>query len=252
MRDSSPDVQAHRAWLRSFVRMPERGKVVDLGCGDGEDLVALAALYPAPEASFLGLDSSEACIAAALERSRHDDRLSFLQRRIGTRLPLADGTVDVIYSSDLFECIADPRALASDIARVLRPGGMVVVGHWDWDSQMYDGSDKDRVRRLVHAFADWQQGWMERADGWMGRRLWGSLAGSGRFDGAPHARVLTNTAFDPSGFGYRRAQDFKYLVDHGLVEAADYENFLREQAELAAQHRYFYSIVGFAYVGIRR
>lgn len=50
-----------------------------------------------------------------------------------------------------------------EAVRVLRRGGQLVVGHWDWDSQLFDGSDWALVRRLVHASADWQQAWMAHA-----------------------------------------------------------------------------------------
>jgi hypothetical protein len=128
---------------------------------------------------------------------------------------------------------------------------MAVIAHWDWDSQLFDATDKARLRRIVQAFSDWQQPWMDHADGWMGRRLSGIFGATRLFDGAAHSRVLTNTVFAAPWYGHGRAQDFSALVKHALVSAEDYAGFLEEQVSLQAQGRYFYSITGFAYVGVR-
>jgi FkbM family methyltransferase len=47
-------------------------------------------------------------------------------RHVG--IPCADGSVDVVVLVDVLEVVDDPRALVADIARVLRPGGVVVGG----------------------------------------------------------------------------------------------------------------------------
>ena len=199
----------------------------------------------------MGVDASESGLAAAVVACAADPRLTLRHARLGDRLPFDDASVDLVYSHNLVECLPDARAFALEVARILRPGGQVVVGHWDWDSQLYDGADKALVRRLVAAYADWQQAWMEHADGWMGRRLWGVFNATGRFTGTVQARVLTNTVYDAPWFGHENARALRSLVKRGLAAAEDYERFEREQAELHACGRYFYAITGFAYVGHR-
>jgi hypothetical protein len=126
------------------------------------------------------------------------------------------------------------------------------MAHWDFDSQVLDAGDKAAVRRLVHAFADWQQGWMEHADGWMGRRLRGVFAPTGLFDGTVHARVMVNTTYAEPWYGHARVQDFGRLVRKGLASAEDHEAVVRGVEALSRAGRYFYSITGYAYVGRRR
>lgn len=43
------------------------------------------------------------------------------------RLPFGDATVDLVFATGLFEHVEDERALAAEIARVLKPGGLVHV-----------------------------------------------------------------------------------------------------------------------------
>lgn len=92
------------------------------------------------------------------------------------------------------------------------------MAHWDWDSQLFDGFDKAVVRRLVAAFADWQQVWMEHADGWMGRRLWGIFNATGSFEGAVQARALINTVYQAPWFGHQNAASFAGVSRRKLLQ----------------------------------
>jgi SAM-dependent methyltransferase len=46
--------------------------------------------------------------------------------------PLPDGAVDVAFSSNLLEHVADLAAVADQITRVVRPGGLVVLSYTIW------------------------------------------------------------------------------------------------------------------------
>lgn len=245
------DRRQHREWLLGLAG-PPNGVFVDLGCGTGDDLRLLGGLHPAAHVRLVGVDAHAPAITTAMSRTQTDQRFSFQHARLNGRLPFEDGSVDTVYSHNLVECLADRDAFAREVARILRPGGHVVMGHWDWDSQLFDGSDRALVRSLVHAYADWQQAWMDNADGWMGRRLWGVFNSTGLFEGHAEARTLTNTVYAAPHFGHENARAFRSLAKRGLADSHDVDRFEQEQAELHAAGRYFYSITGFAYVGRRR
>lgn len=251
MSDVPADVVAHREWLLSFVPVRNGALVADLGCGAGLDLLSLALRHPDAAARFVGLDCSQKVIREATLASKSDSRISFSTHDLDQVLPFETSSLDVVITNNLLECVGDRATFAREIGRVLRIGGTLVAAHWDWDSQLFDGVDKARTRRLVHAFADWQQPWMKHSDGWMGRRLWGSFESLGLFAGSILARTLTNTIFAPPWYGHARAQDFRSLLKRALASAEDVGGFLEEQASLQAQGRYFYSITGMAYVGTR-
>lgn len=246
-----PDRRQHREWLFAFADVPAGGVAVDLGCGRGGDLLAMADRHPAPASRFVGLDASPDTVAAA-SAAATDARVVFDVADLDAALPFPDASTDLVFSQNLVECVGDRDGFVREVARVLRPGGVAVITHWDFDTQVFDGTDKALVRRLVHAYADLQQGWMRHADGWMGRRLHGLFAPTGLFDGAVHARVLTNTRYAAPLYGHAIAQSFRTLVRRGLVPADDVARFLGDLEVLDAAGRYFYSITGYAYVGSRR
>jgi SAM-dependent methyltransferase len=53
-------------------------------------------------------------------------------RASGTALPLRDASVDIAYSSNVVEHVADPLRLIREMARVTVPGGLVFVSFTVW------------------------------------------------------------------------------------------------------------------------
>lgn len=242
------EVEKHREWMTGLVEMPRSGALVDLGCGRGHDLRLLAERHPDPDSTFLGLDASEKHIATA-RSSCSDPRVRFEVVKLGVPLDLVDDTFDAVVTQDLMECLEDPASFVAEVARILRPGGRIVACHNDWGTQVYVGSDRDRTRRVLRAWAEWKQSWMDHADPWMGRKLWGLFQGSGYFEGRIEARTMTNTVFDEGHHGYDLALGMRSMVGRDLISASDYEAFINELHQLSERGEYFWSTTRFVYVG---
>lgn len=48
------------------------------------------------------------------------------------RLPFADGSFDVVFSSNLWEHVPEPESVADELVRVARPGGLVLLSYTNW------------------------------------------------------------------------------------------------------------------------
>ncbi|MGB6207915.1 class I SAM-dependent methyltransferase [Mycobacterium sp.] len=105
-------------------------RVLDLGCGTGYLLRALAERYPDAE-QLVGIDAAPEMIRAA-NAFNDDNRLTFsLGVAEGLRYP--DATFDLIVSTTSFDHWCDQQAGLRECARVLRPGGrLVLVDQFSW------------------------------------------------------------------------------------------------------------------------
>ena len=54
---------------------------------------------------------------------------------------------------------------------MLLPDGHLLLAHTDFDTMVFNSSDIELTRRLVHANTDTQEAWMDASDGTIGRKL---------------------------------------------------------------------------------
>jgi len=96
--------------------------ILDAGCGDGVFLDRLARHLNRPETRYIGLDYSEYQLAKAAALP-----YEFQQCDFGVGVPLPDQSVDIFHAAEVIEHLVNPDLLLTEAARVLRPGGHVVI-----------------------------------------------------------------------------------------------------------------------------
>jgi ubiquinone/menaquinone biosynthesis C-methylase UbiE/DNA-binding transcriptional ArsR family regulator len=120
LRDELFGKNLHLAALAGLV--PGDWMVGDLGCGTGLVTEALAPFVR----GVIGVDGS----ASMLERAQARlERFENVELRHGelTSLPLEDGEVDAVTFILVLHHVQDPRQAIAEAARVLRPGGRILV-----------------------------------------------------------------------------------------------------------------------------
>jgi SAM-dependent methyltransferase len=101
--------------------------VLDIGSGAGLDSI-LAALMVGPDGQVTGVDLTP----EMREKARTNAELVGLANvkfvdGLAERLPLPDGSIDVVISNGVINLCPDKLAVYSEIQRVLRPGGRVQI-----------------------------------------------------------------------------------------------------------------------------
>jgi SAM-dependent methyltransferase len=91
-------------------------RLVDCGCGTGHNLKLLR-----PHGRAVGFDLNAAGVARA-----HATGLTVLRGDV-TRIPLASGAFDMATSFDVLQCVEADVDAVREMARIVRPGGVVVV-----------------------------------------------------------------------------------------------------------------------------
>ena len=121
------------AWARALGHLLPPMVVADLGCGDGYLTVELSRF-----ARVIAVDKSDAALARARQLAERLDRrrLGAGGTRLGNvewkrgeleKLPLKDASVDVALLSQALHHAADPSKALAEAARILRPGGRVLL-----------------------------------------------------------------------------------------------------------------------------
>jgi SAM-dependent methyltransferase len=102
--------------VRRWVTLAGR-RILDVGCGVGMYTVAFLRETP-------GVFGVEVERERALEAQ---GQAASVAQAIGERLPFPGGAFDVVFSHEVLEHVADDRACVTEMVRVTRPGGRIVV-----------------------------------------------------------------------------------------------------------------------------
>lgn len=163
-------------------------RILDIGCGGGLIAEPMARLG----ADVTGVDAAEANIKTALVHAKEngleiDYRHGTAEQLIAAGEPL----FDVVLNLEVVEHVADPDAFLADCARLVKPGGLMIVGS---------------INRTPKAFAlaifgaEWVMGWLPR-----GTHRFSKLVKPEEV-----SRVLRETGFDPApavGVSYNPLND---------------------------------------------
>jgi ubiquinone/menaquinone biosynthesis C-methylase UbiE len=128
--------------------VPSPRRVLDVGCGTGYLLRRLAARAPSA-LELTGIDAAPEMIEVA-EAAATDGRLRFAT---GTaeRLPMHEGAFDLVVSTTSFDHWADQQAGLAQCARVMAPGGRLVLvdqfSPWLWPTLLAGRRGKARTKR---------------------------------------------------------------------------------------------------------
>jgi SAM-dependent methyltransferase len=99
---------------------------LDAGCGTGRALPHLRAAV-GPGGRVLGVDLTPEMLTTARRHGRHTHALLVLAD--ARRLPLPLASVDSTFAAGLLPHLPDPRAGLAELARVVHPGGRLVLFH---------------------------------------------------------------------------------------------------------------------------
>jgi SAM-dependent methyltransferase len=99
-------------------------RILDAGCGNGR-YTKLIVRWADPDAFIAAFDLSQRMLKRA-RRRRHAARVSHVAADL-TKIPFASGLFDAVVCGYVLEHLPDPRPGLSELARVLRPGGKLLL-----------------------------------------------------------------------------------------------------------------------------
>jgi ubiquinone/menaquinone biosynthesis C-methylase UbiE len=113
-----------RALILELVGDVANKRVLEVGCGDGDLLVELWTRG----GRVTGIDASPAMVAAARSRAQAPGAAIDLAVARGERLPFPSEHFDIVVAVTVLCFAKDAAPVFREMARVLRPGGQLVIG----------------------------------------------------------------------------------------------------------------------------
>ena len=144
-----PAVRHLRAWERVRLALQPGERLLDVGCGHGAAAMALAGdLQPGGE--VVGVDRSDEMLSAGRQAAATAG-VAGVAFRNGDALALdePDASFDAARSERTFQWLDDPAQAMTELVRVVRPGGRVVVTDTDWRTFTSDHGDAEAFDAFI-------------------------------------------------------------------------------------------------------
>ncbi|GAB3953330.1 hypothetical protein GCM10029976_093290 [Kribbella albertanoniae] len=232
-----PAVQTLKAWALEQLAPVAGETAVDVGSGTGEDVVAFAELG----LRAFGVEPSAGLRQEAVRRWP-DCKAEFVDG-LSDKLPFDDESVDVVRCERVLQHVEDPAGSVQEMARVLRPGGRIVLIDTDWQTAIVHPADPDVLQRMISSFLS------HAANPFSGRQLRGQLVNAGLTISGENAA----TWLEPQS-GAR--QGFVSMVhvralQSGAITAAEAEAFVQGITDAADRGAFHLSLTMYAVSAVK-
>ncbi len=138
---SHPAVRAYKGVTFDLALADAPGSVLDVGCGLGDDVRALAE-RAGDGVRVVGVDVNPDFLAEARRRpGPPSGRVEFVEGAVDGPLPFPDGAFAAVRSDRVLQHLDEPGALIDEMCRVTSPGGRLVMSEPDWGALSVAGLD---------------------------------------------------------------------------------------------------------------
>jgi ubiquinone/menaquinone biosynthesis C-methylase UbiE len=192
LKKAAQDLQQFKARSIQLMQIKADSQVLDVGCGPAIDTIAFSELV-GDRGRIVGVDSDPEMVQKANHELKKLNITKNVKHRLcsAQTLPFANSEFDCVHSERLFQVlpVSLMKPIFSEMNRVLKSKGRIILVDTDWASASVDFSDFELERRLIGYF-----GAKMRPNGFAGRQLLGLLKNGGYEDVT--VEIFTNVLRD--------------------------------------------------------
>lgn len=226
-----------KQWSYEQLRLAPGQSVLDVGCGTGDDVAAMAGAV-GPSGRAVGLDSSEAMISEASSRHGGLPGVSF-ELGDAQQLPFESESFDGCRVERVLQHVDEPDRSVREMARVLKHGGRLALIDADWDAMVIEGADP------AVSGAVWRNHFAGIKQPRVGRRLQTLLMQNGFLELNLEVAATLLTDLDAATRVFDFAHAASEAVEDGLVSPQDAARWLDDLQNAGRDKRFFCAILNF-------
>lgn len=235
------DVVEQRAIVLRHLSLVPGHSVLDIGSGPGL-LARELADEVGPTGSVVGLDLSPPMLEMGRRRCADRPWVRF-EAGDALQLPFEAASFDAVVTTQVYEYVEDIAGALAEVARVLRPGGLVGILDTDYDSLVVHTEEPERLRRVFDA---WDEHFVHRG---LPRTLGAQLRAAGFRLRHRLAIPMFNPEYVPNAFSFHLTKLIaSFSSGRRACSPDDAKGWLAELEALGQAGRYFFSLNRYLFV----
>jgi ubiquinone/menaquinone biosynthesis C-methylase UbiE len=237
-------VRAYKEQTYALLGLRPGDRVLDVGCGTGDDARALAR-FVAPGGWVVGVDASETMIEEARRRNRGGGLPIEFRTGDAHSLEIPPETFVGARADRVFQHLDDPEQALTELIRVTKPGGRIVVADTDWGALVVDGPDRETTSAVLAEVA------AAIRNPWIGRQLFGMFGKAGLREVTVVAGTAVVNTFAQADKLFHLCEGARRARERGAMTEAAFEDWMHGIAETDRAGRFCCAVTGFIVAGQR-
>jgi ubiquinone/menaquinone biosynthesis C-methylase UbiE len=217
-------------------------RVLDLGCGTGDEVIALAEEI-GPGGLAVGADFSTTMVAEGRRRANADGLAATFLQADAQHLPFVDASFDGCRAERLLQHVSDADLALRELVRVARAGAWIVLWEADLETLVFDAPDRAVSRKLALFICDGFR------NGAIGHELYRRFKQLGLEEVQAEPRIRAMTEFDLMESAFDLHASARKAAEAGVVTAAEAAEWIAALEAAAAEGTFFAAVSGFLVSG---
>lgn len=221
-------------------------KVLDVGCGTGDDVRELAT-FVGNSGKVIGIDVSQDFIDQANENERTDSLPVEFRQGTAYSIPFDDNHFDSTRADRVFQHLERREDALQEMMRVTKPGCRICVIDPDWHTLIVDAREEGELaKRILNYIAENSA----QHDGAAGRQNYGLFKDAGLANVVVEPVSIHLSEIAIAGPVLHLTTAPNDMVNSGLISEEDRSRWIDTLNSLDASERFFSSITGFIVSGV--
>lgn len=238
----APSIIEAKEWSLHRLDIRSGDAVLDVGCGTGEDVVAMLQRIGS-EGKGVGIDRSASMVSEAVRRHGLVSNAFFAvaDARI---LPFRSDSFDAVRCERTLQHVgASPTAAVIEMVRLLRPGGRLTLLEPDWGTLVVEGADPRITEVVVGNHVK------RHAQPHMGSKLRGLMTAEGLIVEEVGGRAVFYADLPSAIRAFGLGQAAPMAIASGSITQDEADRWVQELWQADREDRFFASVTGFRVFG---